>query len=119
MQMEKIQSDFNDLKAENGAKVSNSIFERMAKQMVELESKVAELQKDAHIADLKNMPKKDQRGEGTTIDGVEVSRVPNPNLFRSQFELFTEQMGGRFSEFNERIKDLEQGNIMLAAKIND
>ena len=117
--MEKLKSELEDLRALNGAKVENSIVERMAKQLIEVDTKVAELQKDNHLAHLKNQPKKDQRDDGASIDGVEVNQVPNANLFKSQFELFTEQMGSRFTELNARMKDIEQGHIMIASRIGE
>ena len=41
--MEKLKSELEDLRALNGAKVENSIVERMAKQLIEVDTKVAEL----------------------------------------------------------------------------
>ena len=54
LEMERLKTDLSDLKAENGNKVESSMFDRMARQMVEIETKVAELQKDNHLANLKN-----------------------------------------------------------------
>ena len=90
----------------------------MAKQIIELDVKVETLGSRGALADLKNKPKKDQRGDGAADISVELE-PSNLSIFKSQYDHLREEMDKRVANLNSKIAELEEGNVVLASKIGD